>query len=58
MQILNVDKKLGFVSIKSMEAMQSIMGWFNLAPNVHTRAELRKGNDDKGPSKNYVRIHS
>jgi glutaredoxin 3 len=53
MQILNVDKKLGFVSMASMDAMQSIVGWFNLAPNVHTRAELRKDNDDKETSKNY-----
>jgi len=57
MQTLNVDKQLGFVSMASIEAMQPIMGWFKLAPTLHTRVELRIGNDGKEPNKNYVSIY-
>jgi len=56
MKTFNMDKKLGFISVASIETLHSIIGWSRLVSNVHTKAELKKGNDDKEPSKNYVNL--
>lgn len=58
MKTFNREKKLKFVNVASIQAMNSILEWLNIIANVHTRAESKNSNDDKESNKKYVRLYS